>query len=525
MPLAAVRGLALVAGVAWLAAGGAASAARAALTPTARGPISVTEASEPFGGADVPGAAGAVDLAARGYVEEEYFVSGMARRYRYDATFALRAGAQDIPYTTRILVRRPRDAAHFSGVVHLEPAHPVLGREATWTLAHDQFMDRGDAHVLAVVGEDALTRGGAIAPEREALRAQLRSRGAGPLGAIAVLRAFDPERYAPLVWPEDDAARWDAFAQIAALIKDREASGPFARLPVRRVYASGWSFNGSLLRTFINEGFHERARDAAGRPLIDGYLIGISASAFVSGVVPLTTGSAALPVAHARRATRSIDVPVVELMTESEAITNTGPQPPENDSGSGRFRLYEVAGLTHGDGLRRNVGTTPLEVQLRRRGIPTAAQSDACPLERSDVPLDALARAALENLDAWVEREVPPPKAPRIDFVGARDDFGNRRGGVPLARLELPLATYAVPGETAPEACRAVRSPFLYIRRMPLEPARLAAVYGTQEAWLERYARRLEELVAERWLRREDAAAELAEARVLAARAFASAVH
>lgn len=509
-------------GLAGLLAVADAAAPRPAVPlPAARGPIAVTATSEPFGSASVPGAEGSLDLAARGYVEEEYFVSGTASRYRYDPAFAMSADARDIPYVTRILVRRPRAAARFSGVVHLEPAHPVLGREATWSAAHDFFMAQGDAYVLAVVGEDALTRGGPIAPEREALRAQLGSRGAGPLGAIAVLRAFDPERYAPLVWPEDDAARWDALAQIAALIKEGKAAGPFAGLPVRRLYASGWSFNGSLLRTFINEGFHDRARDGSGRPLIDGYLIGISASAFVSGMVPLSTGTAALPVGHVRRTTRPIDVPVIELMTENEALTNTGPHPPENDDGLGRYRLYEVPGLTHGDGLRRsNARETPAQLQLRRKGIPTAAQEDRCPLGKSDVPLDALARAALQNLDAWVERGAPPPKAPRIDFSGPSDDFGNRRGGVPVARLELPLATYAVPDDTAPRTCRHVRSPFLFIRRIPIGPERLAAAYGTPAAYLERYAQRLEELVAARWLRREDAEAELAEMRSLVTRAF-----
>jgi len=70
----------------------------------------------------------------------------------------------------------------------------------------------------------------------------------------------------------------------------------------------------------------------------------------------------------AERVARSIDVPVIELMTENEAVTNTGPQPPEHDVGMGRHRLYEVAGLTHGDSLQRG-GLRPAMAQLQRKGL------------------------------------------------------------------------------------------------------------------------------------------------------------
>jgi hypothetical protein len=334
------------------------------------------------------------------------------------------------------------------------------------------------------------------------------------------MRAFDPVRYAPIAWPEDDAPRWDAFAQVAALIHDPSPGTPFAGYRVRRVYAAGWSFTGSLLRTFINEGFHERTRDRWGRALIDGYLIGISASAFVSGMVSPTTGAKVLPVGHPRRATRPADVPVIELMTENEAATNTAPQPPEKDVGFGRFRLYEVAGLTHGDSLQRGSRPRPAQLQLKRKGLWSPPPADACVLARSDVPMDALARAALANLHAWVERGTPPPKAARIDFAGPADAFGNRRGGVRIAQLDVPLASYVVPGDAAPAPCRGSPGPFMNIRRIPLQPARLAATYGSPASYLEQYARRLDALVEERWLLRADADAQLASVRETVAAAF-----
>ena len=45
------------------------------------------------------------------YVEEEWFASGEVDGH---------------PYTTALTVRRPRDPAHFSGTVVVEPVHRIL---------------------------------------------------------------------------------------------------------------------------------------------------------------------------------------------------------------------------------------------------------------------------------------------------------------------------------------------------------------------------------------------------------------
>jgi hypothetical protein len=371
-------------------------------------------------------------------------------------------------------------------------------------------MRSGDAYVVVQTGEDALTRGGPIAPEREALRAQLQS-GPRPLGAMTVLRSFDPERYAALVWPEDDAPRWDAFSQTALWLKSPDAKNPL-RNRVRRLYAQGWSFTGSFLRTFINEGFHERTRLANGAAAIDGYLIGISSSTFVSGVVSLTTGGPTLPPGHERRVTASIDVPVIELMTENEAVTNVGPQAPDNDQGRGRHRLYEVAGLTHGDRLTPRGAELTVQHQLARRGLPTRNRDDACELERSDVPFDLLGRAALANLHAWLEHGVPAPRSVRLELdaqhAPMRDQFGNVRGGVRVAQLEAPLAAYVAPGAEASAACRNGAGPFINIRRIPLSAARLAERYGDPANYLAQFDAQLRRLIEERWLLPDDAALE-----------------
>ena len=63
-----------------------------------------------------------MDLSAYGYVEEEYLVSGRASVYNWAANRDLTVRTPNVPYTTRILVRRPNDATRFSGNVAVAKA-------------------------------------------------------------------------------------------------------------------------------------------------------------------------------------------------------------------------------------------------------------------------------------------------------------------------------------------------------------------------------------------------------------------
>ena len=76
--------------------------------PRVTGPIPVTAESYPLMAAGK--LQDAVDLAALGYVEEEFFVSGAANVYDWAADGALTVKTANAPYTTRILVRRPADS-------------------------------------------------------------------------------------------------------------------------------------------------------------------------------------------------------------------------------------------------------------------------------------------------------------------------------------------------------------------------------------------------------------------------------
>lgn len=451
-----------------------------------------------------PGSVAEAALRRAGYVREEWFQSGTANLYG-DGLTVLERG---IPYVTRLIVIRPRDPRRFSGTVQLNPAHPFRGND-NWQTIAPYVLEHGDAFVSVMSGADENTR-----------RAK-----PGPVPSMAPLTLswFNPERYAPRRWPaHEDGIRWDVLTDTARLVRD--PAGPLRGLAVRRVFASGWSFTGSLLRTFINEGFHHRTRLASGKPLIDGYLIGISGFSFRSGYLPLSSRVPVPGIDDPRRSNRPIDVPVIELQSENEAITNREPQTPDRDRVPGAHRLYELPGTTHGSGgARTYLAERQIAWRVRQ---PFVAPVDACPYQPSDIDIAAYARAAHANLERWAREKVPPPRALRLEhkaLVQVRDADGNTLGGIRPAQISVPLAGYGKAPESAgcDQAAPGIGSPTIPMRRVPLSRERLRQLYpGGAPDYLRRFDAAIDALVRERWLRAPEASAQKSEARRHAANAF-----
>src|SRR4051794_20709283 len=93
----------------------------AAATPIPRvvGPLATNAASHPFGGAAWE--TQPEELAEHGYVEEEYLVSGTANVYDWNSDDKAVVRTSHVPYTTRMLVRRPINPRRQSGTVVVEP--------------------------------------------------------------------------------------------------------------------------------------------------------------------------------------------------------------------------------------------------------------------------------------------------------------------------------------------------------------------------------------------------------------------
>ncbi len=476
----------------------------------AQGPTPVSEppppaawrlgrARVPFGTAYLPDEKVGFDLAPAGYVEEEFVVSGKAHLYDRDAAGNPAARADALEYETRMLVRRPRDRRAFSGVVHFEALHPSGDRGLSWASLAPYLVSAGHAWVGVTVTN---------------------------MGAAA-LAAYDPDAYATVSLPSD-GLRWDVLAQTGALV--RSDTGPLGGFGVARVYASGWSYTGSLWRTFVAEGFGDRACRPDGGPLFDGYVFAISSGAFFGGYLTLHPDDPPIEADDPRRTVRPHQVPIIELLSECEAETNRATRRPDADEPDDRYRLFEVAGASH---INRRVAGGVEQCQLRGRGLLPA---DPEILETpSDFPMDRVAAAVFDNLEAWVARGVPPPRADRFAYAEeggpvkgglqgaeplARDEHANALGGVRTPYVDVPTATY-VPHSTlasgdagvprTPEG-RVVALGSLIGHKVPFEGETLRRLYGTPTEYARLVAERCAELAAQRWLLPADAAAIAAEA-------------
>jgi len=121
-------------------------------TPTVAGPIPSTPSDFPF----IADGFGPEPRVPSGYEESEYFVSGRAKLYEYSATgvrvvapcpaSAGRLGCRNLPYTTRMLVKRPIDPRRFSGTVIVEPFNPSSGYDIAnvWDRSWPYFVGHGD---------------------------------------------------------------------------------------------------------------------------------------------------------------------------------------------------------------------------------------------------------------------------------------------------------------------------------------------------------------------------------------------
>ena len=150
--------------------------------PTVQGPVTGGKGAVVLG-------PGGFDLATVGYQQEEYFISGDATAYVADGAAGERRAVDRLegqpprPYTTRVVVRRPIDAADFDGTVFVEWLNVSGGLDASpdWTYAHVELIRSGAAWVGVSAQQVGIVGGG------------------NAVGAALALKNADPERYAALV--------------------------------------------------------------------------------------------------------------------------------------------------------------------------------------------------------------------------------------------------------------------------------------------------------------------------------------
>jgi hypothetical protein len=337
------------------------------------------------------------DLDSFGYREDEYLVSGRARAL--DGTTA--------PYTTRIIVTRPKTQARSNGAVLLD-----------WVNVTAQFENAVDT----AEGREVLLREGWTFVHVSAQKAGTCCNPLTPQG-------YDPVRYAALNHPGDQFSA-DMFSQTARAMKAHQGLDPMKGLKVKRVIAAGQSQSANKLYDYVTQW-------QASANVIDGFLI------HGNGTVKKTFPA-------------KLTVPVLNLLADREAE----PAKPTDDR---NYRLWEVAGTGHSgyfigvqqvQGSSQRVAGLP---QMDRAGYRALIEDAgnygqipdprlaACVVYGSTMPMHYSVNAALHQLDRWVRTGKRPPRTPRFQFEGAEqalDEFGNPLGGIRLPPIEVPVAEY-----------------------------------------------------------------------------------
>jgi hypothetical protein len=145
------------------------------------------------------------DLSKVGYVEEEYLVSGNANIYEYVDNVAqrpeVRVATPDVPYVTRILVRRPINPARFNGTVFVDVLNATAGwdGDAIWYGTYEYIVRSGGTWV-----------GVSTKPVTVNFLRDRWGRAPWP--------ARDASRYATLAMPAFGQV-WDMMTQVGELLK------------------------------------------------------------------------------------------------------------------------------------------------------------------------------------------------------------------------------------------------------------------------------------------------------------------
>lgn len=386
-PLAWRRALVTTSAVAFVAVVGlipATSAVAAERVPvsdaTVSGPIPGTVPGDPSSGQledTYPFFSTPDDLASAGYVEEEFYLSGAADGYSIAGTPV----ATDVPYTTRMVVRRPADPKRFNGTALVEWQNVTAGYDLDALWDFERITREG----FAWIGVSAQRVG------------------------VDQLRDWSPTRYGDLDVTGGreyvaDQLSYDIFAQAGKAIDDPAGVDPMGGLDVGQVLAIGASQSAGRMRVYY-DGILPKVE-----PVFDGY-------AFIVGSAPTRVGAE----------------PVFQVLSETDVRS------PDRPADTEQFRRWEVAGSAHA-GWRGQQYRRPISV----RDLGEAPEYDCELPPFSRMPLHHVTAAAYSHLATWSRGGPPPPTADPLRFnadgTKARNELGIALGGIQLSQAAVPTA-------------------------------------------------------------------------------------
>ncbi|MGM1062265.1 alpha/beta hydrolase domain-containing protein [Saccharothrix sp. Mg75] len=315
------------------------------------------------------------DLAAAGYVEQEFHLSGVADGYAVDGTRV----ATGVPYTTRVVVRRPAHARHFSGTALVEWQNVTAGYDLDALWHAESVLRAGHAWV----GVSAQRVG------------------------VDQLRGWSPARYGDLDVTGGgrftaDELSYDVFTQAGRAVAGDRLLGP---LRARTLLAVGASQSAGRMAVLYDRVLPRQ------RPVFDGY-------AFVVGPAPTRVGAE----------------PVFQVLSETDVPSAR--RPADTDL----FRRWEVAGGAH-SGHQGQVYREPIS-ERDLGGAPSYA-CDRPPFSRVPVHHVTAAAYEHLRRWAEHGTPPPAARPLEFEADGVtkkRDALGLALGGVRLSQVVAPTA-------------------------------------------------------------------------------------
>jgi hypothetical protein len=422
-------------------------------TASVTGPITGGTRGRPF-------AASLTNVASLGYVEEEHFLSGTAKRYtdvagsttRRDGHWQAEVAGEAL-FRTRMLVYRPAEPARFNGTVILTWNNVTAGYDLFGAESMELF--EGGFALACLTTQKVGIEG--LPPVRQGLA------------------HWDRERYGDLSIPSDDYS-FDVFTQGALAVGPKRTLNPdpMGGLDVERVVALGASQSAGRLATYVN----------AIQPLtraLDGFILAI----YFGRGTPLEVGDTVVNINQPAVGTQTrltganlirddLGVPVFVVNSELEAIACHGVCQPDSDT----FRYWESAGTCH---VSQQVQQTRQRLQ-ERDGILGRPPEGGI----NRIPMALLYDAVFHHMHRWLADGIAPPVLPKIEFSGepaevVRDAHGIAIGGIRLPQVEVPLATNsAIPRSEGIFA-------LLGGSCEPFAAEKVAALYGDSDTFLVKF--------------------------------------
>ncbi|MGH2864560.1 MAG: alpha/beta hydrolase domain-containing protein [Solirubrobacteraceae bacterium] len=375
----------------------------------------------------VPGAPtlNTVTMAEAGYVEHEFKMSGTDTIYRQsgfwssNGDWSVTPSKTGVPYTTRLLIRYPTNAAKFNGTVVFEWLNDTTGgdQDPVWAQLESELINKGYAYVGVT-----------------AQRAGMQD-----------LAAWDPERYGTL-GDSNDGQSYEIFTQAAEALKADSAT-LLGGLTPKLLIGAGDSQSAFRVDTYVD----------AIQPLkhvFNGFLaVGRAVTAAPIGEGLIATS----PLPALIRTSNT--APFIQLNTQGdiEELDAAAARQPDNDY----LRTWELAGAAHIDG---NEGAYETETIAREEptlkvpecilGTPINGTGTALDgvNQPDNMPLYEVEQAALEALQNWIVDGVQPPKSPQIEtfpvFFGLYDvvvknQYGIGQGGIRMPDAQVPVEEYS----------------------------------------------------------------------------------